>query len=169
MILGLVESLRGEDASAVAALTQAEQQRADDPLASYYLGQSLLLVGRPEEAVAAFERAIERKPERADLLEIFQQLGRVHQRAQRDEAARDVWTRLEQLFPDDPRVLEQIAVTLTEEGEYAAALDAVRAAGRTSSKDDYRKTTFRMQVAELKIRENRRDEGMPTWKSCCPT
>ena len=159
MLLGLIESLRGEDAHAVDALTQAEQQRPDDPLASYYLGQSLLLVGRPEDAVDAFERAIDREPQRADLLEIFQQLGRVHQRAQRDADAREVWTRLEQLFPDDPRVLEQIAVTLTEEGEYAEALpryvrlvDLVR--------DDYRKTTFRMRAAELKIRENQREEGI---------
>ncbi|MBL8850714.1 MAG: tetratricopeptide repeat protein, partial [Planctomycetaceae bacterium] len=159
MILGLVESLRGEDASAVDALTHAEQSRTDDPLASYYLGQSLLLVGRPEEGVDAFERAIQRQPERADLLEIYQQLGRVHQRAQRDEAARDVWERLESLFPEDPRVLEQIAVTLTEEGEYAAALERYeRLVGLVE--DEYRQTTFRMQVAELKIRENRRDDGL---------
>lgn len=164
MILGLIESLRGEDASAVDALTRAEQTRSDDPLASYYLGQSLLLVGRPDDAVQAFERAIARQPERADLMEIFQQLGRVHQRAQRDDAARDVWSRLEQSFPDDPRVLEQIAVTLTEEGKYADALSRFeRLIGLVD--DDYRKTTFRVQAAELKIRENRRSEGLADLES----
>ena len=159
MLLGLIESLRGEDASAVDAFTQAEQQRADDPLASYYLGQSLLLVGKSDEAIAAFERAIEREPQRADLLQVFQQLGRVHQRAQRDDEAREVWSRLEQLFPEDPRVLEQIAVTLTEEGEYGEALPRFERLVELV-RDDYRKTMFRMQAAELKIREDRRDEGI---------
>ena len=80
MLLGMFESHRGEDADAVDALAKAEEFRTDDALPSYYMGQSLLLVGQPEEAVAAFERAIERKPRRPDMLEIFRQLGRVHQR-----------------------------------------------------------------------------------------
>ena len=48
-------------------------------------------------------------PSRTDLLEIFQALGRVHQRAHRNDQALAVWTRLEKLFPDDARVQEQIA------------------------------------------------------------
>ena len=87
MLLGMFEAHRGEDADAVDAFLKAEQFRKEDALASYYLGQSLLLVGQPEKAVAAFERAVERKPRRPDMLEIFRQLGRVHQRAQRTEAA----------------------------------------------------------------------------------
>ncbi|MDA1049521.1 MAG: DUF1583 domain-containing protein [Planctomycetota bacterium] len=164
MLLGLFEAHRGEDANAIDALKKAEEFLPDDALASYYLGQSLLLLGQPEEAVAAFERAIARNPRRTDLLEIFQQLGRVHQRAQRTEQALAVWQRLEALFPDDPRVQEQIAVTLVEEGEYGLALPRYENLAKLVS-DDYRRTMFRIEAAELKIRESRRDEGIADFET----
>src|SRR5438132_12928393 len=50
MILGLVESQRGRDAAAVESLAKAKELRPADPLAAYYLGQSLVLVGQPENA-----------------------------------------------------------------------------------------------------------------------
>src|SRR5688572_27276491 len=75
MIRGLIEWQRGKDAQAVAALTEAEKHLPNNPLASYYLGQSLVLIGQPDEAVKAFERSIARKPAPADLLEVFQALG----------------------------------------------------------------------------------------------
>ena len=101
LILGLLEGQRGQDAAAVAALQKAEATRPNDCLPPYYLGQALVLVGQPEQAAAAFERALERKPPRNDLLEIFQALGRVYQRTQKNDQALQVWGRLETLFPDD--------------------------------------------------------------------
>ena len=94
----------------------------NDCLPPYYLGQALVLVGQPEQAAAAFERALERKPPRNDLLEIFQALGRVYQRTQKNDQALQVWNRLETLFPNDPRVQEQIASALAEENQPAQAL-----------------------------------------------
>src|SRR5262245_54414044 len=122
MILGLIESQRGRDAAAVEALAKAKDLRKTDPLAAYYLGQCLVLVGQPDKAAEAFNEAIDRKPGQVDLLEIFQALGRVYQRAQRTQDALAVWSRLESFFPNDPRVQEQIAVTLVEEGQAAEAL-----------------------------------------------
>src|SRR5262245_56209465 len=122
MIVGLLESQRGKDAAAVAAFQQAEVNLPDNAMPAYYLGQSLVLVGRPDAAAEAFERAIRRKPSRADLLDVSQALGRVYQRAQKTEQALAVWTRLEQQFPDDLRVQEQIATTLAEEGQFEQAL-----------------------------------------------
>ena len=159
MLLGLFESHRGEDGKAVEAFQKAEEFRPTDALAPYYLGQSLLLVGQPEQAVEAFEKAISRNPQRNDLLEIFQQLGRVHQRAQRADQALEVWKRLESLFPNDPRVQEQIAVTLVEEGQYALALPRYEQLVKLV-RDDYRRTMFQIEVAELKIRQNQRDDGL---------
>src|SRR5687767_12665595 len=106
MVLGLLEAQRGKDAAAVSAFRKAEEHRPSDALASYYLGQSLVLVGQPDAAAEAFERAIARKPGRTDLLDAFQALGRIYQRAQKTEQALAVWGRLEQVFPDDPRVQE---------------------------------------------------------------
>jgi tetratricopeptide (TPR) repeat protein len=159
MVLGLVESQRGRDAAAVTALTKAKDLRQTDALAAYYLGQALVLVGQPDPAVAAFEEAIQRKPNQADLLEIFQALGRVHQRAQRTAEALAVWSRLEQLFPNDARVQEQIAVTLVEEGQAAEALPRYETLAKNTT-DDYRRTVYLMDAAELKIKLNRASDGI---------
>jgi len=159
MILGMIEYQRGNDAQAVDAFTKAEMLRTKDPLTSYYLGQSQLRIGDSSAAVASFERALERKPQRTDELEIFQQLGRVHQRAQRTDEAMKVWKRLEGLYPDDPRVLEQIAVTLAEEGQFAEALPRYEKLAATS-KDDYRKTTFAVTAAELTVKQGDKPEGI---------
>src|SRR5262249_38229639 len=133
--------------------------RPDDPLAAYYLGQSLVLIGQPEKAAAEFEEAIDRKPAQADLLEIFQSLGRVHQRAQRTAEALEVWNRLEKLFPGDARVQEQIAVTLVEEGQSAQALPRYEQLAKTTT-DDYRRTVYRIDAAELKVKLNRASDGI---------
>ena len=103
LILGLLEFQRGQDAAAVTALKNAETHRPIDPLPSYYLGQALVLIGQPENAAEAFERALARKPARTDILDIFQALGRVYQRTQKNDQAIQVWNRLEALFPGDAR------------------------------------------------------------------
>ena len=159
MILGLIDSQRGHDAAAVETFAQAEKVIPESPLASYYLGQSLVLVGRPDDAAAAFERAISKKPARADLLEMFQSLGRVYQRSQKGAQALEVWGRLEKLFPDDLRVQEQIATTLVEEGEYAQALPRFETLAR-KVKDDYRAATFRVEGADIKVRLGQTKEAL---------
>ena len=159
LLLGLVEAQRGQDAAAVAALRRAESERPEDPLPAYYLGQVLVLVGQPDAAAAAFERALARKPARADLLEIFQALGRVYQRAHRKEQALDVWTRLEKLFPDDARVQEQIAATLAEESQHAPALVRYQSLA-AAARDPYRKVQFRIEAANLELRLGRTAEAL---------
>ncbi|HEV3167805.1 MAG TPA: tetratricopeptide repeat protein, partial [Isosphaeraceae bacterium] len=164
LILGLVESQRGRDAAAVNALRQAEVTRPEDPLPPYYVGLALVLVGQPEAAAEAFERAIERKPPRADLLEIFQALGRVHQRAHRNDQALAVWNRLEQLFPDDLRVQEQIALALAEESQPALALTRYESLAK-KTQDDYRKVQFKIESADLKVRLSRTNDALADFES----
>ncbi len=159
LLLGLVEAQRGRDASAVSALREAERLRADDPLPPYYLGQALVLVGQPDTAVDAFERALMKKPSRIDLLEIYQSLGRVHQRARRTDKALAVWARLEATFPDDNRVREQIAAALAEEDQPAQALAKYEALAK-DVKDEYRKVQFTIESAELKVRLGRSPEAL---------
>ena len=151
LILGLLEFQRGQDAAAVTALQQAETTRPDDPLPPYYLGQALVLVGQPEQAAAAFERALARKPARNDLLDIFQALGRVYQRTQKNDQALQVWNRLEALFPNDPRVQEQIASALAEENQPAVALPRFEALAKKAT-DPFRQVQLAMQAADLKVR-----------------
>ena len=159
LILGLLEVQRGQDAAAVTALQKAETTRPDDPLPPYYLGQALVLVGQPEQAAAAFERALARKPARNDLLEIFQALGRVYQRTQKNDQALQVWNRLEALFPNDPRVQEQIASALAEENQPAAALPRFEALAKKAA-DPFRQVQLAMQAADLKVRLGRSDDAL---------
>jgi len=160
----LLEAQRGQDAAAVEALGKAEAARPGDPLPAYYLGQELVLVGQPERAAEAFERAIGRRPQRNDLLEIFQALGRVYQRTQKADQALQVWNRREALFPDDLRVQEQIASALAEEDQPAQALPRFQALA-TKVKDAFRRVQLAMQAAELKVRLGRTDEALHDFES----
>ena len=159
LILGLLEFQRGQDAAAVTALRSAEATRPDDPLPSFYLGQALVLVGQPENAAEAFERALLRKPARTDLLDIFQALGRVYQRTQKTDQAGQVWNRLEALFPADPRVQEQIALALAEENQPAAALPRFEALSKKAT-DPFRQVQLAIQAADLKYKLGRSQDAL---------
>jgi tetratricopeptide (TPR) repeat protein len=159
MIIGMLESQRGRDAAAVAAFRKAEAALPDNAMPSYYLGLSLVLVGQPETAAEAFERAITRKPNRNDMLDFFQALGRVYQRSQRPEQALGVWNRLEKLFPDDARVQDQIATTLIEEGQYEQALPRLEKLIKQTD-DKYRQSALRMDAAELKVKLKKSSDAL---------
>lgn len=158
-ILGLIEAQRGRDALAVQAFTKADSAPNPDALIAYYRGQSLVLMGQPDEAVKAFEEAISRRPAPADLVEIVYSLGRVHQAAQHTEQALDVWKRLETLFPKDTQIQEQIAGILAEEGQDAFLLSCHERLIQLT-KDGPRKIAFQIEAAELKVKLNRAQEGI---------
>jgi tetratricopeptide (TPR) repeat protein len=161
MLLGLLNLQRGNDAEAAKALTTAEGLREQDAMASYYLGKALLLVGRTDAAAEALERAIERKPARANALPVFTELGRLYQRSQQTDKALTVWQRLEATFPGDARVGEQIAQTLSEEGQDTAALERYqKLATQSASSQDYRSVGYQIAAAELKRRIGRDDEAL---------
>ncbi len=158
MVVGLMESLRGQDAMAVKAFEQTETLDPASYLASYYLGQSQVLIGQPDKAAEALERATQRKPAPSDQLDVYQALGRVYQRAQKSDKALEVWNRLEKQFPNDSRVQEQIAATLLEEGEHAAALPRFESLAKLT-KDKYRQSLFQMEAAEIKVKLGKGDEA----------
>ncbi len=159
MVLGMVQMQRGQDALAAAALEKAESLLPDEALASYYLGKTLVVLGEVDGAAAAMRRAIERKPARADLLSIFQDLGRVYQRTGRNRKALDVWKQLEELFPGDVQVREQIAGILAEEGATEAALDRYTALA-AMVKDRFRQVELAIRAAQLKVQLGKTDEAL---------
>jgi tetratricopeptide (TPR) repeat protein len=164
MLLGLLEAHRGRDAAAVAAFQQAEKHRPADALASYYLGQALVLVGQPLTAADAFERAIAHKPTQAVLLDAYQALGRVYQRMQRTEQALAVWNRLEARFPDNVRVQEQIAATLAEDGQLEPALARYQKLAQ-DPKTTLKQPQFRMEAADLQARLGRKEAALATYEA----
>ena len=159
MLLGMFESQRRMDTKAIHAFAEAEKLRPNDGLPAYYRGQSLLRTGESTRAIDAFEIAIQRNPPRVVLLEIFEQLGRTHQRLNRNDLAISVWKRLEALFPDDLRVLEQIATIQNQESAFQDALPRYERL-ITLSKDAYQRTQFRMEAAQLRIKLGANEKGM---------
>lgn len=159
MIVGMIEAQRGHDPQAIVALTKAEQLQPANAMAPYYLGQLLSLSGRTEEAADALERALRRKPAMADLMEIYQSLGQLYQRAQKRTEALSVWSRWEQQFPNDLRVQEQIATTLLEEEDFQNALPRFEVLAR-ATRDKYRQSQFQVEIAEIKIRLGKTSEGI---------
>lgn len=164
MIVGLVEAQRGRDPEAIQAFTKAEKLDPNNAMASYLLGQSLILEGQTDQAAQAVERAIARQPAPADLLDMYQTLGRVYQRAQKNDKALDVWNRLEKHFPNDARVQEQIAMALLEEGDLAAALPRFENLAK-STKDKNRQAMFQVEAAEIKVRLGKTQEGLKDFES----
>ena len=159
MLLGMVQMQRGQDAEARLALEKAEELLPKEPMASFYLGKTLVLLGDLDQATAALERSIERKPAKADMLLVFQELGRLYQRLRRSEDALAVWNRMEKFFPGDAQVQEQIAVVLAEEGANAEALERFERLAKTT-KDRFRKVEMAMRAAQLKESVGRRDEAL---------
>jgi len=146
---GMVQIQRGQDAEARLALEKAEELLPKEPMASFYLGKRLVLLGDLDKATAALERSIERKPAKADMLLVFQDLGRLYQRLRRGDDALAVWNRMEKFFPGDAQVQEQIAVVLAEEGANAEALERFERLAKTT-KDRFRQVEMAMRAAQLK-------------------
>lgn len=166
MLLGLLQSHRGNDAESAASFAKAEERRSEDAMASYYHGRALLMVGRTDAAAEAFERAIDRKPARTQALPVFTELGRLYQRSQQNEKALSVWNRLEESFPGDARVGEQIAQTLADEGQDEAALQRYeKLAQKSGQAEDYRSIGYRIAAAELKRRMGRADQSLADFEA----
>ena len=159
LILGMIQMQRGQDALAAASLENAEALLPEQPLASYYLGKTLVLLGEVDRAADAMRRAIQRKPARADMLAIFQDLGRIYQRTGRNQEALDVWKQLESLFPGDAQVQEEIASILAEEGALQAALDRYTSLSGTL-KDRFRQIEMAIRAAQLKAQLGKTDEAL---------
>ncbi len=163
-VVGMFAMQRGQDSLAASALEKAELLNPKDPLVSYYLGKSLILLGQVDAAAAALQRAIDKKPARADLLEISQDLGRVYQRTNRNEEALAVWKRLEATFPGDQQVQEEIASILAEEGAREAALERYDALAK-NHKDKFRQIEMSIRANQLRAEMGQRDTALSNFES----
>ena len=164
LVVGMFAMQRGQDSQAAIALEKAESLNPKDPLVSYYLGKSLVLLGQVDAAAAALQRAIDNKPARADLLEISQDLGRIYQRTNRNEEALSVWKRLETTFPGDQQVQEEIASILAEEGARQAALERYDALAK-NHKDKFRQIEMAIRANQLRAEMGQRDVALTSFES----
>jgi tetratricopeptide (TPR) repeat protein len=100
---GYILANRGEFAAGLRELEVAERGLPGHPNLNYDMGRILLLLGRPAEALARFEREMRRAPDRADL---YRRAGLAAARlADRDRAVRYL-ERYLALLPDGPHAAE---------------------------------------------------------------
>ncbi|MEZ6061325.1 MAG: tetratricopeptide repeat protein [Planctomycetaceae bacterium] len=159
MILGLVEARRGNHAEASAAFAVAEKARPEDPVACWLHAESLLQSGATQDAIRALKRAVERKPQRADSLEVHQLLATTLQQSGDLRAALDVWQRLEADFPGDDRILERVGSILAENGQHEAALQRFQKLAR-AAKDRSKRAEFAVRAAEQLLDLDRTHEAV---------
>ena len=164
LVVGMFAMQRGQDSQAASVLEKAESLSPADPLVSYYLGKSLILLGQVDAAAAALQRAIDKKPARTDLLEISQDLGRIYQRTNRNEEALAVWKRLEATFPGDQQVQEEIASILAEEGAREAALERYDVLAK-NHKDKFRQIEMAIRANQLRAEMGQRDLALTNFES----
>lgn len=150
LIVGLVELQRGRDADAIAALRVAEQLRASDAQPSLVLSRALLLIGDLDGALTAFDRALMKKPNRMDVLDAALTLGQSLLRAARTEDAARVWRRVDELFPDDARVQERLATTISRGGDHAAAAVRLEKLSRAATEPNQR-VQFKIRILEEQV------------------
>ena len=122
LLVGMIDLQHIRGADAVTALEHATQLRPDDAVTHWYLGRARILIRQLEPAIESFERAIACHPVKTDLLELYKEFARALQRSQQDVKALEVWQRLEDLFPGDLRVKEQIALAMAQDGRWQDAL-----------------------------------------------
>lgn len=159
LLVGLIEAKRGDHRKAEAAFQLAQERRPQDATASWLLGRSLLELQRADDAATALELAIERSPQKSDLLLIYQDLGRAYRRSRQSDKANAVWQRMESKFPNDLRVKEHIATTLFDEGDLEAAVVRFTELSKLH-RDPYQKTQNAVTAADLKLQLGRRDEAL---------
>lgn len=150
LIVGLIELQRGHDSDAIAALRTAEHARPNDALPSLMLSRALLLIGDLEGAARAVHRGLAKKPNRFDVLEAALSLGQALLRANRKPDAERLWHELDDLFPNDTRVQERLANTLSSSGEYAAAAVRWESLSRASTEPTQR-VQFKIRALEARV------------------
>ncbi len=136
VLVGMLDLQHVQGPTAVAALETAVKLRGEDSIANWYLGKALVINRQLDAAPAAFEKAIACRPAKTDLLEIYKELARTLQRSQQDAKALAAWQQLENLFPGDLRVKEQIATALAEDGRWQDALTRYEAMAKDSKNPD---------------------------------
>lgn len=164
LLFGLIELRHSESASAIIALQQAVQFRPGDAMSHWTLAKAFIMAQKPDEAIASLEKAIACRPAKIDLLEIYKELARNLQRAQRTDDALNAWKRLESEFPGDLRVKEQIAATLAEDGRWEEALIRYQALAKESKNSDQR-VAANLAASDVMIQLGRSQDAITSLES----
>ncbi|MDR2116663.1 MAG: hypothetical protein LBP87_09830 [Planctomycetaceae bacterium] len=152
ILYGLASERHGEMEQAAQAFQTAVQLNTEDSVAPFYLGEIRIAQGRLREAINALEISVQRKPQRADIRNVLQTLGRAYERFGDSKKSENIWNQLEELFPDDAEMLVQIAELLESENRYSEALKRYEKLV-TKSDDEFSRLRFMLAIVDIKLQQ----------------
>ncbi|MDR2707079.1 MAG: tetratricopeptide repeat protein, partial [Planctomycetaceae bacterium] len=159
ILYGLAAERRGEMELAAHAFQTATQLDTENSVAPFYLGEIRIAQGRFREAITALEISVQRKPSRADIRNVLQTLGRTYERFGDSKKSEMVWNQLEELFPDDPEMLAQIAELLESENRFDEALKRYEKLVAQTA-DEFSRVRYMLAIVEIKQRQGKEQAAL---------
>jgi predicted Zn-dependent protease len=165
IVLALLEARQGRDADAIAAYATALKL---DPANVLTWMEKSKLEARLREfpaALASLDKAVAAKPDETLAMDIEKARGRLLLRSGQSDAALKVLRGLTAAHPQDDDLAEEIIALQTEEGlldEAGANLKALLA----RTKDAHQGIARRLQLADLELRQSRRDAAIALYLEC---
>lgn len=160
ILLGLVYERLGEHERAVQAFAAAEQLAPENYYPWAARGGVLVRLQEWKVAGEALARALALDPPRAEELEIRKQLGRIQLRQGRIDQALKTFEQTVKAFPDDRRVLQELAELLTQELQYDAAIRQWERIIALSRDDLYERSEARIAIAQLHADAGRQETAV---------
>lgn len=166
LVLGLVYERRGRPAEALVSIQKAAKLAEDDAYPEHAAAMLLVRQYRHDEAIEALQRALKKKPERTHLLDIYKQLGRLQLSQGQPKQALATWSKLAVSFPDDRRVLQELAELLTEEEQFDEAIKHFQQLIKLAKSDLYQQLTARVEIGQIQVRQGKLKTAITTFESC---
>ena len=161
LLAGMIALHRADSDVAVSLLERATALRPADSLAAWYLARARVQQGNAAAAAAAFEQALQLRPTRNDLLELYREYATALMRSQQPEQAMAIWQRMEAAFPADRRVLQIVAESLSREGRWTDALPRFQKLAETST-DAEQRVQLLLSAVDLLLQLKRDTEALQT-------
>ncbi|NOX53366.1 MAG: tetratricopeptide repeat protein, partial [Planctomycetes bacterium] len=166
IILGLICERRGRFQQALEAFGRAAKLAPDDYYPDYAAAQLLVRLHQDEQAIAAFQRALGKKPERNDLIQTLKTLGRVHLHQGDRDSALEAWERLADTFPEDAIALQELAELLAQEELFDEAIRRYQQLARLAKGDLYRQLLAHIEIGEIQVRQGKLQTAIQTFGRC---
>lgn len=151
MVIGLIQSRRGNVDDAARAFGTAETLLPEDAVASYQLGKALMDGGDSAAALAAMKRSIERQPDRREASDVYLATGRLYLRNGDRESAIRLWQDLIDRFPGEAAITEKVADWMAEEQQLESATELYLRLAK-DAKTQESQIGYQIKAAELKSR-----------------
>ena len=122
MVLGMVYERRGRLQDALKHVQLAVKAEPKSFYPKYAAALLMVRQYQRREAIGMLQKAIEDKPDRNMLMDIYKRLGRLQLAEGKKKEALTAWSKLLEVFPNNVRVLQELAELLSVEEQFDEAI-----------------------------------------------